>query len=295
MASKEAASKLKQFFQRGAAAFLLVAVVFLIYQGYLTQNSFSALYNIALSTTSHWQSAGSLWPLFQLASESFGEVGLLLRFIGAFLLLAFMWLLFSKNRISVPFLEKAVLLEATYFLLYIPFVVYLLTHPSSATTGFDAGLSYALQIVLVSPSLFMLHRRLKEVEPGSDDARVIKWFAIAFCCYIFALWVKGFLFAMYAVGIGFSEPLLVAGSVNSMATLLGAAVGSVAVFLPVIRGTRGVFSWRGLGAVLVCVGAYFVVFDLVSLVNADYLTWVGLTEWWAASLIVPGLILVVRG
>jgi len=295
MATEELAPKPKAPVQRGSIAILFVAIIFLIYQVYLVQNSFSALYNIALSTTSRWQITGSLWPLFQLTGESFGEVGLLLRFVSSCFFASVGWLMFRKQQISVPIFRKAVLLEATYFLLYLPFVAYLLTHPSNVATGFEAGLSYALQIVLVSPCLLMLYRELKGFELGKDNAHVIKWFAIAVCAYVFALWVKGFLFAVYAVGIDFSEAILIVGSVNSVATLLLAAVGAVAVFLPVIRGKRANFSWRGLGAVLICAGAYFAIFDLVSLVNAHYLDWVGLTEWWAASLMVLGVFFVVRG
>jgi hypothetical protein len=286
--------KLKRAVQSPATYLFFVAIVFLVYQIYLLQNSFSALYNIALTATLRWQATGSVWNLVWLTSESLGEVGLLLRFTGACLFVTVAWLLFRQQRVSVPVLRKAVLLEATYFLLYIPFVIYLLTRPSSAATGSIAGLSYALQIALVSPSLFMLYRKLKGFEPGKDNVHMINWLAIAICSYIFALWVKGFLFALYAVGIDFSEPALVVGSVNSVATLLMAAVGALAVFLPFISGKRADFSWRGLGAILVCVGAYFVVFDLVSLVNAGYLDWVGLTEWWAASLMVLGVFFVAR-
>jgi hypothetical protein len=195
----------------------------------------------------------------------------------------------------VPVLRKVVLLEAAYFLFYIPFVIYLLTRPSDTATGFEAGLSYALQIVLVSPSLYMLYYELKKSERENVGTRVVKWFGIAFCLYVFALWVKHFIFALYTVGIDFSEPIPIAGSVNSVLTLLFAAVGTLLVFLPVIREKSFSFSWRGLGIVMVFAGAYFIVFDLISLVNPDYARWVGLTEWWAAALLFLGVVLVVRG
>lgn len=290
---REIGVEVKRTVQRPATYIFLASLAFLGYQVYLLQNSFSALYTIALTATSRWQATGSVWNLVWLTSESSGEVGLLLRFAGACFFAATAWVLFRKQQFSVSIVRKAVLLEAAYFLLYLPFVVFLLVRPSSSATGFEAGLSYALQMVLVSPSLFMLYRKLKGFEPG--DRKGARWFAIAVCSYVFALWVKGFLFALYAVGLDFSEPIIVVGSVNSLATLLVAAVCGLAVFLPFVQGKRDDFSWRGLGAVLVCVGAYFVIFDSVSLVNTHYLDWVGLTEWWAASLIVPGLVLAVRG
>jgi hypothetical protein len=294
MATEEdSVQPLKKPIRLGTAAILVLAVVFLAYQFYLLQNSFSALYNIALTANSRWQATGNVWNLVWLTGESSGEVGLLVRFVDALFFVAVAWLLFREQRFSVSLFRKAAFLEATYFLLYIPFVVYLLTRPSYYATGFETGLSYGLQILLVSPSLFMLYRKLKQSDRGSGV--IVRWFAIAFCFYIFALWVKGFFFAIYAIGIGFTGPIVIVGSVNSIVTLLLAGFGALAIFLPVIRGKRAVFSWRWLGAVLVCAGLYFVVFDLVSWANTAYLRWVGLTEWWAASLIVPGLALVVRG
>jgi hypothetical protein len=287
--------KLRGTLQRPATYIFLTSLVFLVYQIYLLQNSFSALYNIALTATLRWQATGSFWNLVWLMSESSGEVGLLLRFVGACLFIVAAWLLFREQRFSVAVVRKVVFLEATYFLMYIPFVVYLLTRPSSSWVGAEAGLSYALQMLLVSPSLFILYRKLSRFELADDLAKVTRWFALAFCSYLLALWVKGFLFAFYAVGIDFSKPVLIVAFFNSMVTLLVASLGALALLLPVIRGKRVDFNWRWLGVVLVCAGAYFVIFDLISLVNANYLNWVSLTEWWATSFVILGLFLIFRG
>jgi hypothetical protein len=107
--------------------------------------------------------------------------------------------------------------------------------PSNTAAGFEAGLSYSLQIVLVSPNLYLLFRELKKSEESRDWTRVAKFSALSLCLYIFGLWVKHFIFAIYAVGIDFSLPVLMVGSINSILTLLLAAVGALPVFLPVIR------------------------------------------------------------
>ncbi len=295
MSASEANSELKRPIQRNSNAILVVAVVFLGYQIYLTQNSFFALYNIALSTTQRWERTGSILPLFQLTSESFGEVGLVLRLVDACLLVTVVLLLIRNQHVSLPFLRKAVLLESSYFLFYIPFVIYLLARPGTNLVGFEAGLSYALQIVFVSPSLYLLYRGLQNVERRTNDSNVLKWSAIAFCLYFFGLWVKHFIFAIYAVGPDFSEPILVVGSLNSILTLLCATVGALIVFLPAIYEKRFSFSIRKLGIVLIVAGVYFVIFDLIALVNSDYARWVGLTEWWGVSLLFLGIVLAVRG
>jgi hypothetical protein len=249
MIDKGAVHELKEDVRFSTPCIFVVALSFLIYQLYLVQNSFSALYGIALSATSRWQSSGSLWPLFWLSSETSGEVGLMLRFVGACFLVFVAWFLLRKKEVALPLLRKAVLFEATYFLFYLPFVIYLLTRPSNLGVCLEAGFSYALQIVLVSPSLSMLYVKLRGFEHDNDKSKVVRWFAIVFCFYVFALWVKHFMFAIYAIGVDFSEPVLIIGFVNSTATLLIAAVGSLAIFLPIIREKRASFNLRALGGV----------------------------------------------
>jgi hypothetical protein len=295
MTNKKANPEPKTPVRSVAPFILLVAIVFLIYQLYLTQNSFSALSTIVQSSTVQWQRTGSIWPLVWLTSESFGEVGLWLRLVGACFFVAAAGFLFWKNQVSFQLIRTAVFLEAAYFLFYIPFEAYLITRPTSSAVSVESGISYALQTLLVSPVLFMLYRKMKSHEAGNDAKQVVRWFAIAVCCYVFALWVKHFLFAVYAIGFDFSESMLIVGSINSVATLLLAALGSLIVFLPVIRRKRDSFSLRGFGAVLTYIGLYFVVFILISLINAHYLTWLPLTEWWTTAFLVLGVALVLRG
>jgi hypothetical protein len=290
MTDKQLAKKLQPL----APYFLTLALSFLVYQLYLVQGSFSALYNIALSATARNQATGSLWPLIWLSSEVSGEVGLILRFTGAILLVGLVWFFLRKKELSSPLLRKVVLLEAVYFLFFIPFVVYLLANPGHSITGVEAGISYALQIALIAPSLLIVYVKLKRNVQSLGKSQVLKWFAVAFCCYVFALWVKYFIFAIYSVGFNFAEPVTAIGSVNSAATLLIAAIASVAVFLPVIRGNKTSFSLKAVGGILICIGGYFIIFMLISLVNANYSKWVSLTEWWMTALPILGLGLLFR-
>jgi hypothetical protein len=294
MTEQESHAELKKAVRLAAPYVMIAAVSFFIYQAYVLQNSFSALSEIALTAISRWQSTGSLWPLFWLTAESSGEVGLILRFVGACFFLLTAWFLMRKKQFSLPHLSKAVLLEAVYFLFYIPFTIYYTTRPGFSLGVREAGVSYALQTALVSPAFIMLYLKLKGDSSLKEKSLVVKWFAISVCLYIFALWVKHLMFAVYAVGLDFSDPLLALGSVNSIVTLLVAAVASVGIFLPVIRGKQIGFRVRALGAVLICVGVYFLIFILLSLINANYLKWVNLTEWWATALIVVGLGLIWR-
>jgi len=277
-----------------APYFLVVALSFFIYLLYLVQNSFSALYTIAISDIARNHATGSIWPLVQLSSEVSGEVGLLLRFVGAILFVILAWFFLRKKELSFPLLRKAVLLEAVYFLFFVLFVVYLLANPGHSISGIKAGISYALQTALVAPSLLILYVNMKKDAQPLGKSQVEKWFAVAFCCYVFALWVKYFIFALYSVGFNFAEPVLALGSFNSAFTLLLAAVASVAVFSPVIVGKQTKLSLRAVGGILICVGTYFIIFIAISFVNTEYSKWASLIEWWMPALPILGLGLLFR-
>ncbi|HJW65790.1 MAG TPA: hypothetical protein VJ507_03300 [Candidatus Bathyarchaeia archaeon] len=71
--------------------------------------------------------------------------------------------------------------------------------------------------------------------------------------------------------------------------MLTAVVASLVVFLPVIRGKRTSFNLKAVGGILICIGTYFIIFILVSMVNANYSNWVALIEWWATALPILGM------
>src|SRR5512138_2057094 len=113
---------LKERLQRKAPYILAVAVSLLIYETYLLQKSFLALYDIYLNIT---QNAGpngvSAHGYMWFASETSGEVGLILRFAGALFFVAFAAALLRKKP-ALTFLKRGVLLEAIQYLFLIPFI-----------------------------------------------------------------------------------------------------------------------------------------------------------------------------
>ena len=57
--------------------------------------------------------------------------------------------------------------------------------------------------------------------------------------------------------------------------------------VPAING-RGCVKWRLAGAALCLVSVYFLVYFLVALANGSYMSFILLTELWAASMAVAG-------
>ena len=75
---------------RPKSAFILAtALVFFVFLLNIFLNSFFADYRIFLRDTASYHNTGSLMPLFHLAGELTGEVGVILRFAGACILLTF--------------------------------------------------------------------------------------------------------------------------------------------------------------------------------------------------------------
>jgi hypothetical protein len=270
--------------QRKAPYMLAVAVALLIYETYLLQKSFNALYQIYLNITQNAGPGGiSAHAYMWFFSETSGEVGLILRFAGSLFFVAFAMALWRKKP-ALTFLKWGVLLEAIQYLFLIPFITQWVVFSGMAAEL--TILSFSAQIVLITPTLLVLYLRLKQ--PQTSITPALKAAAAAVVAFMFAMWIKHFLFNLYALPIDFSNPVLTVGFVNSVVTLLVSALILTAVFLPFIRGKSATFSFRGFGAALIVAGIYFIVYLAISAVNSGYQSFVFLTELWMISLIITG-------
>jgi hypothetical protein len=265
-------------------------VAFFVYQLYLLLNSFPATFRIFNFYLTHIQTGELFWSSVWFSSEFIGEIGLMVRFAGACFFVAFAWVLLRKKEVLLSRLRNAVLLEGTHFLFYIPFISYLYARPAVdaaiRVVYVETAVSYTIQTTLVFSSLIMLYFKMRRV--NVDAAQLFKWGAIGITSYVFALWVKHFMLNLYALPINFADPVLLVGFLNSVLTMFAAALILLFAFVPVIRGERTEFSFKAVGIAFVLVGVYFVVYILVSLVNAGYLSFLALTELWAVAFVVAG-------
>jgi len=282
MASNDSA--FKQELQRKAAYILAAAGALLIYETYLLQKSFLALYHIYLNITQNAGPEGvSAHAYMWFTSETFGEVGLILRFAGALFFVAFAVALCRKKP-ALKFLKWGVLLEAIQYLFLIPFITQWVVF-----SGIAAQLtiiSFSLQILLITPTMLVLYLRLKR--PQTSQTAIIRSAAVAAVAFMFAMWIKHFFFNLYALPIDFSSPVLTVGFVNSAVTVLVSALIVTVVFLPIIRRKSDAFSFRGLGVSLIIAGSYFIVYLAASTVNSSYQSFVFLTELWLISFLIAG-------
>jgi hypothetical protein len=265
---------------------LVVSLAFFIFLLNLISNSPFADYRIAVRDTASYHSTGSLAPLFHLGSELTGEVGVILRFIGACFMLAFAITLAWKKTFSKTYLRRAILLEGIYYLFNIPFIVYLFTR-SYTLARVGAATSYLAQILFVTPIFLILYFKLKDEK--SDMSEIAKWGSLALVGFIFALWVKHFLLGIYALPFSFSNLTLTIGSLNSSLTLLVAGIIAAVLLMPLYRKKRTLLNAKGLGFALIIAGLYAVIFLVISTVTVQYSRWVTLIDWWTAIFIVLGL------
>ena len=278
-------------FKKKAPFILVVAVAFILFQLYILQNSFSAIYRMYTIIPSRIETNGAFWTLYWFSSEFTAEIGLVVRFVGACLFAAFAWMLWTDApKFSLSTLRKAVLLEGAYFLFYIPFIVNLFTRPANteiaATIYRETAISYTLQTVLVFSSFAALYLVAKR--PRIERTKLFKYGAIATVSYAFALWVKHFLFNIYALPIDVANPVLLVGLLNSTLTMLIAALILLATLMPVIRGKTTSFNLKAVGVAFILIGAYFVTYILIAMINSGYLAFLPLTELWAITFAVLG-------
>ena len=265
---------------------IVVLASFFIYQLFLLVNSFSAINRIYTIIAADL----NFWNLLWFSSEASGEIGLIIRFAGACLLIAFSWTLLRKKTFSFSFFRKAVLLEGTYYLFYVPFIINLLIRPASDPTTlrvyYETAISYTIQTVLVSGSFIVLYFKMRNQE--TYNPQILRWCAIAAVSFVFSLWIKHFMFNLYALPIDLANPILVIGLLNSTLTILAAATILLVTLTPVIRTQNAAINKKMIGLAFVLMGAYFVIYILVASVNSSYLAFLQLTELWAISFVVAG-------
>jgi hypothetical protein len=216
----------------------------------------------------------------------------ILRFVGACLFVAFTAVLLFKKTFSVSLLRKSILLEGVYYLFNLPSIIYLLTGPMSTPT-FDAAISYVAQLLLVTPIFLKLYLTLRKPSFGSLDAA--RWIAAAIIGFTFALWVKHFALALYALPpFTAGDAVLMVGFVNSAVTLLTTAVLMAAAFFPVLKKQSLTVKGKWFGAGLVLMGVYVAVFLLVSVFSPAYWIWISLIDWWIIVMPVLGVSLLTK-
>jgi hypothetical protein len=261
-----------------------IALIFFIFILYLFLRSFPAEYNIYLRYLERMQTSDPFWTSFWFISELVGEVGLFFRFFGASIFLAFAWILLRRGKAILSYLKLAVLFEGIYYLFMIPFILSLYLRPNTTIVNLEAGLSYTLQIIFITPAFLILFSKLKKTSVSKSE--LFQWGAIAVIGFTFALWIKHFLLMVYALPFDLNNPITIFGGVNAAITILIAALILTKAFLPILTKQSLTFNPLLAGVGFLLIGIHFIFYIAISLLIQRYWDFMMLTELWALGFII---------
>lgn len=274
-------------------AILIVAASFLLYNVYQTiiVTIFVSHFQLMIIQLPNFikSSQPALQPALFLFQELSGAVGSYLRLVGGIFALSCALLFFKKDAKYVERLRVAILFESLYFLLLIPAAVNHIVGSiisSSTFLNIYAGVSFLLQAILIFPPLFILCRKLRKPQ---NLPSILKWTGITALLYVFGFWVRqGFMWVYAFLPSETQQAGLIdtIGSANSLLTLLLASIVSTVAWLT-FRRNKKLNTWL-VGTSIILVGAYFVIYDLVSFWAPIYRSFLPLTDFWMITLLVLG-------
>ncbi|HUU86435.1 MAG TPA: hypothetical protein VMX17_01610, partial [Candidatus Glassbacteria bacterium] len=154
-------------------------------------------------------------------------------------------------------------------------------------TYYGAAASYTAQLLFVTPIFLVFYGKLRS--DNIDRSEIAKWSALGVTGFIFGLWIKHFMLAVYAIGIDFSSVSYMVGSLNSALTLLTAGIILIAVFMPLFKKISTNYNAKVLGVAFFAAGLYATIYLAVALVNEQYMNWLSLIDWWTIIFIGLGL------
>ncbi|MFB3888229.1 MAG: hypothetical protein ACE14S_01980 [Candidatus Bathyarchaeia archaeon] len=261
----------------GLIVFIVACAYFAMAQYYLINSAIFS--NLIITTFSeHARLMEQPWWIATFyASELGGTVGGILRSIGSFFALYAAFQYWRKKDAALPTVRArigtALLLEAGYFLCFIPTVflgfVYPLTGGNLWYFGttpvnevlFVAGFAPLLMVTIVAPVLLRLRSKVVSSSPSPDMA---KWGCVAGLSYLFVVFWFNVTMQWTGMLTTFGaqillDPVNLAGFVASVLGLLAVALSGLQSLLPVIKGKPATLNPRRIGVTAVGFGCYFIV------------------------------------
>lgn len=272
-----------------AAPLMVVALAFLIFLLAILVRSIPMMQYITHDTI-ELLSQGALWAYAWFGWELIGEVGLVVRILGAAFFLAFALSLIRKSTLSSPYLRRSVIFEGIYYVFNLPATVFLFVAAPQITAGYQAGIgaavSFTAQMLIVTPIFLKFYFKLKN--PSAEPLEVKQWAAFAIVSFVFALWFKHFMLAFYVLPFNMGNPVLVVGFLNSTLMVLAACLLLLIAFIPWLKKKNMKFNSKMLSLALFLMGLYAAVFVGVALLAPGYLRAINLIDLWLIAIPILG-------
>jgi len=268
---------------------LIVVVSFLaysIYWGAIIPFSTYGLFTFLKISITFLNSPLSLQLI--LFQELSAAVGYIVNLVAAVFVFQSTVHYIRKNKKWQKSLGKALVLEAVFFLLFIPTSIHHMagTFLSMAGTDFFVGLSYLLQVLLIVPPFIVLGRKLKN---NQSQTSIQNWACIAAPLFVFAFWFK-YLFlwidTFSPMGPQQATAMSTIGALNSWLTLVIASVLTVFSCWSFYK-TKKINKWL-IGIALIVFGGYFIIYDFVAIWEPVYSWFFYVTDVWMITLPIIG-------
>jgi len=231
------------------------------------------------------------WWRFWVDYVLAGVIGNPIRLAGAFLALFSAYLLWGPKPKAFSSVKKyvaaAVLFEGIFFLTVMPITLIALARGVAPILM----LAYIMQILLVSPVLIVLSRKIwVYTEPAKTN--LLKWASIAAVSYLAGIWVNNVLSWLNAAAIAGIESILsgitLLGFLNAIITLSLSIVFAVTGLHALLRKDNQKRSIKFFALALIMLGLYFVIFIFYSVVT-NTLSSMFLVEIWPVTLLGLGI------
>jgi hypothetical protein len=258
---------------------------FLLYVLYWLSPSLQLLYTYFANATS----VSELLRPYFIADYLIQTIGQIFRFIGVSIALISAYLIWRPNPRPFSMVKKkvviALLFEATYYLAVLPISILYILRETFAIVG----LTYLLQILLVSPILIIVGLKILHTEELIGTG-VLKWVCFGGIFYLGGIWVNNvfrWLSMTGSTGLSFLfSGINSLGFLNSIATLSLSLVFAVIGSFYLLK--KRVFRTRIFAIALILLGLHFVGYVLFSTVTGA-LSYLLLTEIWPITLLGLGL------
>ncbi len=231
------------------------------------------------------------WWRFWVDYVLAGVIGNPIRLAGAFLALFSAYLLWGPKPKAFSSVKKyvaaAVLFEGIFFLTVMPITLIALARGVAPILM----LAYIMQILLVSPVLIVLSRKIwAYTEPAKTN--LLKWASIATVSYLAGIWVNNVLSWLNAAAIADMESILsgitLLGFLNAIITLSLSIAFAFTGLHALLRKDNQKRSIKFFALALIMLGLYFVIFIFYSVVT-NTLSSMFLVEIWPVTLLGLGI------
>jgi hypothetical protein len=244
------------------------------------ENFFGWLLNLNQNTVRYVNNYGYIFWV--------GHIGLTLRLVGVFIGLLSFILIWYANKHSFRIqrlISVALLLEGFYFLLYFPFV-----ERMWGPNTYFLSVAYFLQILLTTPFLLILAKKVRNYQSESDKNNFWKWVSLAFLGYISALWINA-LFRWFDMARLEGVKLLFTGNI-AFGFLNGAIFMTLALLFSIIAARSiskrdVVSSKKWIGLTLTMVGLHFVLYTIYSQI-VQQMNYILLVDVWTIPFLLLG-------